>query len=1162
MSESPPEPKLGFLRRALKVGIVLGTLVCLLFGGARAYFSDERLKTMLESQGSGALGQTVTVKELELSIFNGFKIHDLVLGTKNQGPFAVKAKLIDIGWSWAKQSTEHVGLDRVSIQGLEIYQSSPDLEPSAPDQDLAAEPAEPSKAFVFPPIHLQEWPVLVSIENINLELQELHLLQGVNEVKLKGFSLRGALALGEGLADADFRVQSHETLAHLFVKTSKLTHIDGVPRVSVNLATQQGTDIKLSAKVEVPAHGQTIRIQNETTLNIPRGKITAELFELAMGEHSHLKTSASIHSIYTQPNLETGQLVMEANFDALQPLLDLFEVPAQLKGIAKVSLKPVALESLGAHAMQAANLEGLIQAANIFAQSGPNHLQNFNGDIAVRYQEGRLLADSTSLSFNFDSPAISVGRSEFELSLNTLVNDWVLKTGQDTTEVALTGSLSSIANAEATIKNLNFTFAAQGPTAILQDQASNVPFTYTLDLDTAAVRQSVASLGPINMRARGSFYDLRGDSLQTTLDLASTQIELTPIDGPMAIEKVQAHVDIQKRANHFVFTDSALQVDTLASFNLDGAVTLHSKKLITATKLRFHTELKDLQALKARLPPNPELPKKLAGQVGLKLELSGTIPVEEMLNRAKPPAVPEYVNAEQWESDAGPLVDYVGTWMRSLSEGLSLDASLETALTDIDMSHQGNILTGFNLNALVTTKPTSTHAGVEWRAESIGGKAAIANAKGVFGLKIKNDELAINNSIAMDSLSHASLVSALHQISLNQKAAYRFGKDLNVQESLFKANGQDLVFDFSGLVYHPIRTITSGALLKEKLPGVKAALTSYVEIKSAKPTRLVPQSPTLQGGLKVATNIAIENGALSFLGEMECNKLTLENPNMLVSRLNGKIPVRAVFESYNTPQNMSIVRDLAVAGGAFYLRTDELGHKDDGQRQVYYEDLRPYRPHAGIEIGRLKFGDYELSSMVLDARIENGTLSADHFSTELLGGDVLGNLRFGLNAAREIRGSFSVQASNIDASHFSKLNLEPGPDSELSADMRMGIFISPTQRDINLDVHVTQIGKKTLDRFLQLLDPDGENPQIQKTRGNLKIIEIHEVTAWIRHENLNMDLDYTTLLSIPGTDIGFRPIDRELLRRYTLTEQVIDPYFQSYVDRYLAKSLGWNHATP
>ena len=111
-------------------------------------------------------------------------------------------------------------------------------------------------------------------------------------------------------------------------------------------------------------------------------------------------------------------------------------------------------------------------------------------------------------------------------------------------------------------------------------------------------------------------------------------------------------------------------------------------------------------------------------------------------------------------------------------------------------------------------------------------------------------------------------------------------------------------------------------------------------------------------------------------------------------------------------------------------------------------------------------------------------------------------------------------------------------------------------------MNVTQIGKKTLDRFLQLLDPESKDSQIQKTRGNLQLINIHQVTAWIRHENLNMDLDYTTRLSIPGTNIGFRPIDRELLRRYAITEKVIDPYFQSYVDRYLAKSLGWNHEAP
>ena len=133
---------------------------------------------------------------------------------------------------------------------------------------------------------------------------------------------------------------------------------------------------------------------------------------------------------------------------------------------------------------------------------------------------------------------------------------------------------------------------------------------------------------------------------------------------------------------------------------------------------------------------------------------------------------------------------------------------------------------------------------------------------------------------------------------------------------------------------------------------------------------------------------------------MDCTEFTVEDPAMLLSRLNGKIPVEAIFASYQSDQNMSIVRDLGFAGGALYLRTDDLGDEDDDERQVYYEDLRPYRPQAGLEIGRLKFGDYELNSVNIDARIQNGTLSADHFSTELLGGDVLGNLRIGLNAAR------------------------------------------------------------------------------------------------------------------------------------------------------------------
>ena len=59
--------------------------------------------------------------------------------------------------------------------------------------------------FVLPQIPLQQWPMLASLENFNIELKELNLQQGENKVNLKGVFVRGALTLGGGLADATQR---------------------------------------------------------------------------------------------------------------------------------------------------------------------------------------------------------------------------------------------------------------------------------------------------------------------------------------------------------------------------------------------------------------------------------------------------------------------------------------------------------------------------------------------------------------------------------------------------------------------------------------------------------------------------------------------------------------------------------------------------------------------------------------------------------------------------------------------------------------------------------------------------------------------------------------------------------------------------------------------
>jgi len=74
--------------------------------------------------------------------------------------------------------------------------------------------------------------------------------------------------------------------------------------------------------------------------------------------------------------------------------------------------------------------------------------------------------------------------------------------------------------------------------------------------------------------------------------------------------------------------------------------------------------------------------------------------------------------------------------------------------------------------------------------------------------------------------------------------------------------------------------------------------------------------------------------------------------------------------------------------------------------------------------------------------------------------------------------------------------LKPGPQSELSADCSAQFLFGPQIRDLEADMNVTKIGPDTLDRFLQLLDPDKANPAIQDYRKYLPLITIDEVAVF------------------------------------------------------------------
>jgi hypothetical protein len=277
-----------------------------------------------------------------------------------------------------------------------------------------------------------------------------------------------------------------------------------------------------------------------------------------------------------------------------------------------------------------------------------------------------------------------------------------------------------------------------------------------------------------------------------------------------------------------------------------------------------------------------------------------------------------------------------------------------------------------------------------------------------------------------------------------------------------------------------------------------------------------------------------------------------------VAGMTGSVPFDLQLYGGRRDDAVVLARTGAVGGGVLSLVVADADVRERPSRPIYYDRLAAYRPSTGLAIATLRQDAYRIDNFRVDGRVEAGMFVADAMSMSLLGGDVTGSMAFQLARDASVRGDMSLQTSHIDASYFEELKLQPGPESELNADMRVAFLFGPSKRDLTMVMNVTKIGTKTLDRFLQVLDPKGKDKQIQKTRDNLAWMRIDDLAVWIRYENLNMDLSYSTPIRLPGWR-GWQPVPKELLRRYSLSES-LDTFLQPSIDKSLAKPLGWTNA--
>jgi hypothetical protein len=528
------------------------------------------------------------------------------------------------------------------------------------------------------------------------------------------------------------------------------------------------------------------------------------------------------------------------------------------------------------------------------------------------------------------------------------------------------------------------------------------------------------------------------------------------------------------------------------------------------------------------------------------------VPYVELTKAAQLPELPRV--GDVWGATIAAYMKLASDWVKRLDKGLTFTGEMTFDIDKLSYRDRQSALDGGHFGASATFAPHGPSTKMSLEVATISKPVAMNDVRfewtaDLNGAHAKTRALGVVGAMVQPGFS-----APFRDTAFEMSAHYDLAGDAVLDRFALAVPAVGMSFDARAVVKTPVDVAIARSWEQPGLPGVSVDSAYELRVASFEPMELGAEGPLVSGELASRGSFVLTEGEADIIGDIRMNKLSAKvGANELVD-MSGALPfdVRLAFDARAgaTP----LMKGLSF--GEVSLITGESG-STAGLRPTYYDRLKDYQRKRGITAKRIASGPYVIENLILDGGMSGGRLNADTLSMHLLGGDIVGNMSFRLASDRSIGGTVDMKVSNIDASFFPALNLQPGPDSEMNADMHTTFGFAPHHRDLDFNMNVTKIGSKTLDRFLQLLDPEEKNDSLQRTRGQLKFVRINNVAMWVRYENLNMDIDVTTFMRIPFTNIGFPNIDRELLRRYSISEQ-LDFYVQRDVDKTVAPLLGWH----
>jgi len=214
---------------------------------------------------------------------------------------------------------------------------------------------------------------------------------------------------------------------------------------------------------------------------------------------------------------------------------------------------------------------------------------------------------------------------------------------------------------------------------------------------------------------------------------------------------------------------------------------------------------------------------------------------------------------------------------------------------------------------------------------------------------------------------------------------------------------------------------------------------------------------------------------------------------------------------------------LLLRRGRLRLPAPSVAITDLSNRTALYHELRPYtRRAAGLTLGGMSLERptargpqrLQLDRAHLDLTLADNALKMRRLYLKLFGGDIAGAMQVQVLSLAPLDLVLHLR-TQVTGVNLAYLNPDArGRDSETEVSALLDFGYRPAREELEGRVEITRLSLKMLDSLLAYLDPDGTNGSVQENRkllGSwyLKWIDprVQLVSLWIKHGNLNMDID-------------------------------------------------------